>query len=201
MTTTEPTERPLRADAQRNHDRIIAAAGDAFAEHGLEASMEEIARRAEVGPATLYRRFPGKQELLRAILDARLAELEPQIAAAAQEADPWEGLLAGMRALLDAQARNMALVQVLAQADELTTLRQELGQRVLEPLYRLFAAAQKSGQVRADLDPSELKILIRMIITTWVHDEHAGAPPPWPRYLTLLTDALRTPAPTPLPPL
>ncbi|MGD1051079.1 MAG: helix-turn-helix domain-containing protein [Solirubrobacteraceae bacterium] len=201
MTTNPPAERPLRADARRNNDRIVAAAGDAFAEHGLEASMEEIARRAGVGPATLYRRFPNKQELLRAVLAARLNELEPQIAAAGADPDPWEGLLAGMGALLDAQARNMALVQVLAQAGELTLFRQELGQRVLEPLSSLFSAAQASGQLRADLDPSELKVLIRMIITTWVHDEHANARPPWPRYLTLLTDALRTPTPTPLPPL
>jgi AcrR family transcriptional regulator len=201
MTTTPPTERTLRADARRNQDLIVAAAGEAIAEHGLEASMEEIARRAGVGATTLYRRFPSKQELLRAVLDARLSELEPQIAAAAADPDPWEGLLAGMRALLDAQARNMALVQVLAQAGELTMLRQELGQRVLEPLRYLFSAAQASGQIRADLDPGELKVLIRMIITTWVHDEHAGARPPWPRYLTLLTDALRTPTPTPLPPL
>jgi AcrR family transcriptional regulator len=201
MTTTPPTERTLRADARRNQDLIVAAAGEAIAEHGLEASMEEIARRAGVGATTLYRRFPSKQELLRAVLDARLSELEPQIAAAAADPDPWEGLLAGMRALLDAQARNMALVQVLAQAGELTMLRQELGQRVLEPLRHLFSAAQASGQIRADLDPGELKVLIRMIITTWVHDEHAGARPPWPRYLTLLTDALRTPTPTPLPPL
>jgi AcrR family transcriptional regulator len=66
MTTTSQP-RPLRADAQRNHDRIVVAAGEAFAELGLDVSMEEIARRAGVGPATLYRRFPSKQALLRAV--------------------------------------------------------------------------------------------------------------------------------------
>ena len=91
MTTTPPTERPLRADARRNQDLIVAAAGEAIAEHGLEASMEEIARRAGVGAATLYRRFPSKQELLRAVLDARLSELEPQIAAAAADRGPLGG--------------------------------------------------------------------------------------------------------------
>ena len=94
---TSSSDRPLRADAQRNHDRIIGAAHEAFAELGLEVSMEEIARRAKVGPATLYRRFSSKQELLRAIFETRLAELEPEIAAALAAPDPWEGLLTGLR--------------------------------------------------------------------------------------------------------
>jgi AcrR family transcriptional regulator len=201
MTTTQPTQRPLRADAQRNHDRIVAAAGDAFAEHGLEASMEQIARRAEVGPATLYRRFPGKQELLRAILDARMAELEPQIAVAAQDPDPWQGLLAGMRALLDAQARNMALVQVLAQADELTTLKRELGERIFAPLTALFLRAQADAAVRGDLEAQELHVLIRMVACTAACEGPGTGATNWERYLALLTDALRTPTPTSLPPL
>jgi len=198
---TPTGERPLRADAQRNHDRIIAAAGEIFAEHGLEASMDEIARRANVGAATLYRRFPSKQELLHAILDARLAELEPPIAHAAAAADAWEGLLAGVRALLAAQARNVALVQALAQAGELPTLKRELRDRVFEPLCGVFARAQACGQIRADIDPCELHVLVRMVGSTAMHGTDQPGQPAWERYLTLFADALRTPAPTPLPPL
>jgi AcrR family transcriptional regulator len=201
MTTTPPTERPLRADARRNQDRIVAAAGEAFAEHGLEVSMEEIARRSGVGAATLYRRFPNKQELLRAVLDARLSEIEPLIAAAAADEDPWQGLLAGMRSLLDAQARNMALVQVLEQAGELTMLKRELGDRLFEPLTGLFVRAQAAGAVRGDLEAQELHLLIRMVSCTAAHEGPGARPTNWERYLTLLTDALRTPTPTPLPPL
>jgi AcrR family transcriptional regulator len=201
MATTPSTERPLRADARRNNDRIVAAAGDAFAEHGLEASMEEIARRAGVGAATLYRRFPSKQELLHAVLNARLSELEPQIAAAAAEEDPWQSLLAGMRSLLDAQARNMALVQVLAQAGELTMLKRELGERIFEPLTALFVRAQADGAVRGDLEPQELHLLIRMVSCTAAHEGPGANATNWERYLALLADALRTPTPTPLPPL
>jgi AcrR family transcriptional regulator len=199
MATASP-DRPLRADAQRNHDRILAAAGDAFAEHGLEVSMEEIARRAGVGPATLYRRFPSKRELLLAIIEARLAELEPRIAAASTAADPWEGLLAGVGALLESQERSMALVQVLAQAGEWAALKQELGERVFGPLCATFARAQASGRLRGDLDATELPVLIRMVATTIAHDEDCGQPSNWPRYLALLADALRTPTPAPLPP-
>jgi AcrR family transcriptional regulator len=199
MTTTSQP-RPLRADAQRNHDRIVVAAGEAFAELGLDVSMEEIARRAGVGPATLYRRFPSKQALLRAIFEAGLAKLEPTLAAAAAQDDAWEGLLAGMSTLLEAQAANMALVQVLAAAGELTLLKDELRARVFEPLDALFARAQASGQVRADLDPRELHLLIRMVSCTTEPDDAGASAATWRRYLTLLADALRTPTPTPLPP-
>ena len=190
---TTAGEKPLRADAQRNHDRIISAAGEALAEQGLDVPMEEIARRANVGPATLYRRFPSKQLLLRAILDARLAELEPHITAACAAADPWDGLLSGIRAVLDAQARHVALLQALDQAGVLPKLKSEIHARVFTPLSELFAKAQATGAVRSDLAPEELPMLIRMVATT------IGASR-WERYLALLADALRTASPGPLPP-
>ena len=190
-TTADP--RPLRADAQRNHDRIVGAADGAFAELGLEVSMEEIARRAGVGPATVYRRFPSKSLLLRAIFDARLSALEPSITAAAAAEDAWEGFLAGLRAVLGAQAANTSLVQVLTQSGELTALKAELQARVFAPLCALMERAQQSGQLRADLDPAELPMLIRMVATTTDSSS-------WQRYLALLADALRTPQPTTLPP-
>jgi AcrR family transcriptional regulator len=196
-TTTGP--RALRADAQRNHDRIISAAHEAFAEQGLDVRMEEIARRAGVGPATLYRRFPSKQRLLRAIFDARLAELAPRIDAACAAEDPWVGLVAGMRDVLDAQSRNVALLQVLAQAGELSQMKNELHERVLGPLCELFARAQAAGRERSDLDPGELPLLIRMVATTISQDGHLGDSV-WRRYLALLADALANPEPTRLPP-
>ncbi|HEX4033938.1 MAG TPA: helix-turn-helix domain-containing protein [Solirubrobacteraceae bacterium] len=190
---TTTGEKPLRADAQRNQDRIIVAAHEALAELGLDVSMEEIARRAGVGPATLYRRFPSKQLLLRAILDARLDELEPLITAACAAADPWDGLVAGMHAVLDAQARHMALLQALAQAGVLPKLKAELHARVFMPLDEVFARAQAAGSVRADLAPQELPLLIRMVATTI----GTGS---WERYLALLADSLRAPAQAALPP-
>jgi AcrR family transcriptional regulator len=190
-TTADP--RPLRADAQRNHDRIVGAADEAFAEQGLDVSMEEIARRAGVGPATVYRRFPSKAQLLRAIVDARLAALQPSIAAAGASDDAWVGFVAGLRVVLEAQAANTSLLQVLAQSGELTALKSELHTRVIAPLCELMKRAQESGALRGDLDPQELPLLIRMVASTIDTSS-------WQRYLTLLTDALRTPQPTALPP-
>jgi AcrR family transcriptional regulator len=197
----ESPPRSLRSDARRNHDRIIVAAREAFAEQGLEVPMEEIARRSGVGPATLYRRFASKQELLRAVLEAGLAELEVPLAAAQEADDPWAGLLAGMATLLAAQAANRALVQALEQAGELAVFKRELAERVFEPLRSLLVRAQAAGVVRQDLDPSELPVLLRMLATTSTPGPTPGPAPCWQRYLALLCDALRTPAPSALPPL
>src|SRR5215211_9158990 len=84
-------ERPKRADARRNYDKLIAAARDAFAEHGTSASLEEIARRAEVGIGTLYRHFPSRQELLEAVY---VEEVEGVCRRADELTDlpPWEAL-------------------------------------------------------------------------------------------------------------
>jgi hypothetical protein len=103
--------------------------------------------------------------------------------------------------VLDLQTRNMAFVQVLAQAGALSQLKSELRERVFAPLSELFARAQASGQLRADLDPLELPVLMRMVAATVAHEEHCAAPLGWQRYLTLLTDALRSPAPSALPPI
>jgi AcrR family transcriptional regulator len=196
----------LRADAQRNHERIVVAANEAFAEQGYDVSIEEIARRAGVGAATVYRRFPHKQQLLLAIFEARIEELESSIAAAQRLPDPWQALLAGIRAVVEIQAANMVFLQVLVEAGALPALKGALHDRVFAPLTELFTRAQASGRLRADLSPEELPQLIGMIASVAKHPPHrqiedveCEVPVNWERYLTLLTDALQTPSPSPLP--
>ena len=192
--------RPLRADAQRNHDAIVLAAQDAFAEAGYGVSIEEIARRAGVGAASVYRRFPSKELLLRAIFDAGIAGLELEIAAAQAAPDPWRGLLAGIGAVIEKQAANMVFVELLAELGVLPELKGEIHRRVFAPLGELFARAQAAGELRGDLEASELPLLIGMVVATAKHGSKSNTPVRWQRYLALLTDALRTPAPTLLPP-
>src|ERR1700745_4500518 len=100
MSTTDPIEhvlpqRPKRADARRNYDKIVAAARDAFAERGASTSLEEIARRAEVGIGTLYRNFPNRQALLEAVY---VGEVEDVCASALEYArlEPWAALTRGL---------------------------------------------------------------------------------------------------------
>jgi AcrR family transcriptional regulator len=188
--------RTLRADAQRNQDRILAAAREAFAEQGYEVPIEEVARRAGVGAATIYRRFPTKERLLWAIVDHGIAELELVIGAAAETSDPWLALLGGMRAVVEIQTDNMVFLQVLDQAGVMGQFKPEIERRIHEPLCELFARAQAAGEVRGDLDPSELPLLIQMITAT---AKRLGASAANERYLALLADALRTPTPSPLP--
>src|SRR5215218_750793 len=87
----EPSARALRADAERNRERIVSAARDVFAERGLDAPLEAIARRAGVGQATLYRRFSTRQDLLVAAFGPKLAAYTEAIERALQDLDPWRG--------------------------------------------------------------------------------------------------------------
>src|SRR3954449_13048651 len=88
----------LRRDAERNRERILAAAADAFAEGGLAVTMDEIARRAGVGVGTIYRRFPDKELLIEALFEQRIDELVALAEAAREEPDPFAGLV---RSFLD----------------------------------------------------------------------------------------------------
>src|SRR6184192_3929854 len=84
--------RPMRADARRNYERLVAAAADAFAAHGTEASLEDIARRAGVGIGTLYRHFPTREALLEALLRSRFEEMQRRAAELSASAAPGEAL-------------------------------------------------------------------------------------------------------------
>ena len=104
------SDRPLRADAARNAERILRAARDVYGELGPEAPIEAVARRAGVGERTLYRRFPTKGELVRAALDQCIAEdLTPTIEAVRDAADPLEGLAQLIDAAISLGARERNL--------------------------------------------------------------------------------------------
>src|SRR6201999_4151648 len=114
--TDSPTEilitRPKRADARRNYDKVIAAAREAFAEGGTSTSLEEIARRAEVGIGTLYRNFPNRQALLEAVY---VDEVE-SLCRSAAEFDglaPWDAFVAWMHRLVGYLATKQALAHEL----------------------------------------------------------------------------------------
>src|SRR5947209_20226912 len=105
------SDRPLRADAARNAERILRAARDVYGELGPEAPIDAVARRAGVGERTLYRRFPTKGELVRAALDQCIAEdLTPIIEAVRGTTNPLEGLAELMDAAISLGARDHSLL-------------------------------------------------------------------------------------------
>jgi AcrR family transcriptional regulator len=194
-------ERPgLRADAARNRDAIIAAARAVFAESGLGAPLDEIARRAGVGNATLYRRFPTREELVQAALLGPMAEY----AAAAEEAladpDPWAGFRDYFLRLYQLQARDRGLADLLV-----TTVRTPSGE--LEQLRgtafdltrQLIERAQEAGQLRADFRHQDLPLLL-MANAGLVQRTQSGAPDSWRRVAAFLLDGLQARAATPAPP-
>src|SRR5687768_14365036 len=90
--TLDRAGKPLRADAQRNRDRLIAAGREVFAERGFDASLDDVAHHAGVGVGTAYRRFPNKEALIDEIFDERMREIGEVLETARGLDDPWEGL-------------------------------------------------------------------------------------------------------------
>jgi AcrR family transcriptional regulator len=115
MPSTYPTaaERPLRRDARQNRDRILVAARAAFAERGVDASVEEIAVRAGVGIGTLYRRFPTKDELIGAVFGEHLEQIASAAEAALERDDPWPAFLGYLSYVVELQAIDRGISEIL----------------------------------------------------------------------------------------
>jgi len=141
-------QRPQRADARRNFDALLAAARDAFAEHGAGASLEDIARRAGVGIGTLYRNFPTRQDLFDAVY---LGEVEELCVAADEVADlqPWEALTTWLRRFVGYAATKRAIYESLNRDSEMFRTAREAMYAAGRPL---FESAQEAGEARKDVD-------------------------------------------------
>ena len=104
MPSTPPAPRPLRSDAERNRARLVIAAREMFAEHGVEVAMADIARHAGVSNGTLYNRFPTRQDLLEAVFVDRLEALAALAEDAAADPDPWQGFVTYLTGMCELQA-------------------------------------------------------------------------------------------------
>jgi AcrR family transcriptional regulator len=190
------SDRPLRADAARNAERILRAARDVYGELGPEAPIEAVARRAGVGERTLYRRFPTKGELVRAALDQCIAEdLTPTIEAVRAATDPLEGLAQLIDAAISLGARERNLLTAARSAGSLTP---DVSTALYDALNELARRGQQAGVVRADLVPADLPRMIAMLHSVlWTMDAgHDG----WRRYVVLMLDAISVDHRRPLPP-
>jgi AcrR family transcriptional regulator len=193
-----PLPRRLRADAERNRAAILAAAREVFAEQGLEAPLEEIALRAGVGIATLYRRFPAREQLVAAALVEKVA----QYAEAADEAlaadDPWAGFAGYVRRICELQADDRGLADLLSMtlaADEhVEQLRTQANRQVVKVIDR----AKDAGQLRADFAGEDLLVLL-IANAAVVHITKDDAPGAWRRFVALVLDAFRQTGAPPLP--
>ncbi|MER8044947.1 helix-turn-helix domain-containing protein [Streptomyces sp. NPDC094032] len=147
----------MRADARRNHERLLAEARAAFAAHGTDASLEDIARRAGVGIGTLYRHFPHREALLGAVFQDALAALLRHSADLAGAPDPRAALVSWLRALIThaGEYRGLAIALMSASRERSSALA-ECGEPLRAAGLRLLARAQEAGVVRADVSIGDL---------------------------------------------
>ena len=191
----EETERHPRADAARNADRILRAARVVFAETGPDASLEDVARHAGVGSRTLYRHFPTKKDLVRAVLGQSIAEdLAPAIDQALDDPDPRRGLVGLIEAAMSLASREHGTFTAARITDSLPV---DITTAFYETLSDLLRRAQGAGAIRADLVPDDLARIMGMLFSTmWTVDSDGDG---WRRYLVLILDGLSPAAASPLP--
>jgi AcrR family transcriptional regulator len=145
----------LRADAQRNLDRLLVAAAECFAERGVEASADEIARRAGVGHGTVFRRFPTKDALLAAVLGMDMRDLASTAEAALAEPDAGAAFEGFFRLAADAYARNRALIEAVDRCRHTPE-----AEALVQALRGLVARAQEAGSLRPDVTAEDVLALV-----------------------------------------
>ena len=179
-------ERPLRTDAVRNAARIIASAQRVFASAGPQAAMEDIAAEAGVGVATVYRRFPTKDALLRVVLDRRFDEVVGAALESAQhEVDARDALRAALRGAVSFIAGDP---QTMAAAMSSGLMTMDLAHRFFEPVAAIVRRGQDDGVFRDDLATEDVPRIVLMLVGTLPSFE-AGSDG-WHRYLDLIIDML-----------
>jgi AcrR family transcriptional regulator len=178
--------KPLRADAQRNREKVLAAARAAFTEHGASTSLEAIARRAEVGIGTLYRHFPTRQALLEAVYVDEVEQLA-RVAGELAALEPWPALEAWLRRLGIYLVTKHALAGELLNyldrdADVFAACRRDL----FDAGAPLLTRAQAAGEVRSDVELQDVVQMVGGIAKIQTADPEAV-----PRILAVALDGLR----------
>ncbi|MFD5824802.1 TetR/AcrR family transcriptional regulator [Lentzea sp. NPDC060358] len=178
--------RPLRADAARNREKLLAAATDLFADRGLDVPMEHIARKAEVSIGTLYKHFPTREALVAEIFPGRLAALDVIGEKALADPDPWRGFAGYLHDLYALQAQDRGLNDVLARdlpnAPEVVSACH----RGTSHAELLIERAAEAGALRADYSIKDMATLTRAMAQV-IRD----TPDEWRRFLSIYVDGLR----------
>jgi AcrR family transcriptional regulator len=186
---TLPVERPMRADARRNYERLLDAARKVFAEQGGGASMEAIAKQAGVGVGTLYRHFPKRIDVVEAVyrddVDSLISSAEHGLA----ELDPWDGLEAWLRAYVEyARAKKTFLNELQEAFEKNPDLKPASRERIWDACERVLTRAQEAGVARRDIDATDLMQVVFPMCSTGNLTPDQGE-----RLLTLVLDGLRPP--------
>ncbi len=194
-TDDDTGDRPLRSDARRNHDVLLVAAAEVFAERGIDAPLDEIAKRANVGIGTLYRHFPTRDALNEGVYRREVALLCDGVDELLGDHRPDDALASWMRQFTDYVARKrgmaVALKSALGADSDLFTYSH---QRIRLALGSLVDAAVSAGQIRADVDSEDL---LRAMSGICMATDTAGWSDRTARLVELLMDGMRYGAPDP----
>ena len=194
-----PGPRPLRKDAARNRALLLEAARTVFAERGLEASLDDVAHQAGLGVGTAYRHFANKYELAAAIFAEAIDQVIELADHAAEAPDPWTGIVTFLEGTAEMQTADRGLREVLMGVHDPERMEQ-VHDRLSSPMRRMIERGKQAGQVRPDVEVTDLGIVVLMLCT--VADVTGDAAPDlWRRYLPMLLDGLRTDTDLPVPPV
>jgi AcrR family transcriptional regulator len=185
-----------RRDAQRNRERLVTAGREVFAEQGAEATLEEVARRAEVGIGTLYRHFPTREALVEVIYQEHIGEVLAAAEQAAAGEDAWAGLVGFLERVLELQARNLPLRDIFLRHPVGEGPIAEQRKRIVPLLKQLIARARRQGALRADFTLGDLSLLMWSFAPVFEATADV-APNAWRRHLRILLDGMRPAAATP----
>jgi AcrR family transcriptional regulator len=191
-------QRPLRADARRNRDAILAAAHEVFAEFGREAQIDDVAKRANVGVGTVYRHFPTKEQLLEALAAEQFTAVAQLAREAVDRDDAWEAFCDLLTQAAERLSSDRALSEVIAMAPDAMASVCAAREDLRASAAILLRRAQEAGQVRPDVSADDVPMLMCGVGSAM----HSGvaAQGAWRRHLRIVLDGLRADAATePLP--
>ncbi|MEO6700556.1 MAG: TetR/AcrR family transcriptional regulator [Jatrophihabitantaceae bacterium] len=158
----DPTpERPMRADARRNYERLLQAGRAVLTERGSEASMDEIAKRADVGVGTLYRHFPRRIDLVEAVYREDVDGLVVLADAVSERAEPWDALVEWLTGFVDyAEAKRVFLTELHEAFEKSPDLALSSREKIGAAAGKVLARAQQAGLARDDIDQADLMQLV-----------------------------------------
>ena len=184
------TERPLRADARRNRERILQAAREEFANSGIDAQIDDVARRARVGVGTVYRHFPTKEALMVELVRQKFRVFAAGARAAlARDGEPFALFADMLRRNADELARDAGMQQVLTGAGEHIWAQAQTEVDELNALTaELIAHAQHAGTMRPDVRATDIGMLMCGLCATMIQSRPGFD---WHRHLELGIDTLR----------
>ncbi|WP_431971053.1 TetR/AcrR family transcriptional regulator [Nocardia sp. bgisy134] len=188
--TAPAPPRRLRADAARNQQRIVAAARELFAEHGLEITLDDVAEKAGVGVGTVYRRFANKKELIAEVFEQHIGEFAVAAEEAAQHPDPWLGVVQFFEYACRHLANNRGFSEVMLELEEDPGRFAALRDRIKPTVAAVIDRARDAGTLQPDIEPSDFFALIHMVDALAEFAKPVN-PDVWQRYAAIMLNGVR----------